>query len=306
MLDELLEYREYTDDSFPQKGRLLVAPILNDKGKGEGVPRALRIIARHFLFTENDYDKSDAMQRAVLREQAVKRLDEWCFGESAYGLRQYVLAESDKAIQEKWQIFEERKRRSWKSEDIYQYLKWETPSFYACSYRLIIADAIEEGPLCRRVLVIDKRCLEKMYYSTDKCDREKAAGSEFGDRAIMLIAAYLLELSSMGSGSRLARLPLADIANWTGYASFSGNKHKLRYVLNFSDDSEEERKNDEPLFSIIDGKYLLNRTFAELYKPRIVTAAEAELNRSEWGDDYLILGDDESVVKQGMKKLVSI
>lgn len=228
MLNEIKEYEEYTG-KIEECNRLI--PLFFYKGRN-GIPRALRIVARHLLFDEYSYYTVKKQEdRIIIREKVANILAAWCGFE--YNTTLFDNDKIDISSLNKWlpryltykdgenkdlsseirnehekeiSIFLSERQKNWNVEEkgIYNYLKYEIFSINAVNFYVIIADAIAAGPLKEYVFICKNNFL----------DETKELKAYDQDRLIKILSAYLLTNA----------INKVDLANWMNHESFGTGK----------------------------------------------------------------------------------
>lgn len=287
MLNEIDEVKQYIGNV--DECSRLYSWFFFKKNRG-GIPRALTIIARHYLFNEYGYATlSDKSQRESAREKTKHILAAWCGfdykkhvinaenndTDSANSnvdekiikrdnldnwLPRYICAhpyskELTKAnIENELVSFIKDYEQKWyvkSQKDIYQLANHKL-NIDAINFYSIIADAIQAGPLKVRELQYNKTEFESDFTNLN---------GKVKDRVLKLIGAYLITLDDQAPNNQTIRLNNIDLANWMGYPTLGQGKNK------------EQLFNEKTYFitSYLDGLYTIDKNFLEKYDFKIKT-----------------------------------
>lgn len=268
MLNEILEYMEYTcalDGTFPK--RLSWGNI----AKGfSGIPRALTVIARHAYYVngmdtggidyllnlwcgfENDEEKN--------KLYAIDRnLSNW--------LPRYIeRLEPSKSRRPKDEI--EKTRKAMLSTLDGNKNKWNRKVFqkeggvndkHSIYFDRIIADAINEGPLRERCLILKK----------DPVSGTSKRENYINDQGLKLVSAFLI---GQIADSEYSNVNFPDIANWLETGGSEGKKvnaiiDNLRY--NLKKEKNVRIFNTEYMQNNAEKYLRLNKEWIELYGSRL-------------------------------------
>lgn len=273
MLNEFLEYDEYTTltpaSADPDKERL--NPAFFKKKNCTGVMRALTIIARHFLYNQNDYYTCD--DKKALRNKCKEYMADWCgitaeSADTSHWLTNYARvydaipnSDKNKTFEENWEVFckgpKESKKSihnngklsTWYTDDIYLPLKSneQISYIYAATFPSIIADAITLGPLDNYYLAVKKGFDEEVYHINLRDETKKLTclnsdgknALKYRDRLLKAICYYLL-LQKDCSNPRTVYYSKIDLSNWMNYPSlFGGNQ--IPCFFTYDEDDKAKR-----------------------------------------------------------------
>lgn len=238
MLDEKKEYEEYTNLDLERiLGQTNKPPFL-------GLYRVLVTIARYHLFSETNgkYEELSAKEQEARRELVYDELLSWCgfcsekdnTDSSLYRLflRECLASESKKEIEDaekfakaRFEKFREAKEQKsgWKVNNIYNTLEFSNPNIDAFNFHIVIADAIQRGPLQQKKMICKKNFYENMEFNSVK-----------ENQFLKLLAACLLCDKFAYEDQEIdEKYPYVcfnpdkqALANWMRYLSFSNpNKH---------------------------------------------------------------------------------
>ena len=293
MIDELIEFKEYSEDLYKDNPRLIASLFFKpEKGKKcikcNGITRALTIIARYYLFDNGkDYYKLKKVQRKKLREEVLIKLNEWCFSEEG---ALYKYFEKNGKIN-LWDDFKESKEKLWNSANIYMSLN--APTFYefAISFPIIIADAIQAGPLKVRYLKIRKGFEENIYFQTksmrkkspdavesltknvDKKGQLAGKCADYRNQLLKQICAYLVNAEGP---SEFVTINSIDLANWMNIKSFASNSDSEQVYFFYK---------NQPLYEYKNKKYYINQKMIKELEISLV-------DEKEQGSEYVIYKDN--------------
>lgn len=239
MLFEKQEYELYMNS--PEKVFTIPSIFMEESEngdiKGNGLPRALTIIARHFIYDEYKYDEvlvgekypdedSCISRRAEIVANVENELINWFNG----ALKKYwysVNKSSKSKKDDEWTRFSDRKLSMWQTDNIYKTFDMHENSEYAINFKIIIADAVYAGPLRNRYLVLKKNFTENVGVETEKTTYKNIAdASNTVDnlrRCLMVIAFTLLK----EEGHTISNTTLAFNDS---YINFAKQNHKLKYL----------------------------------------------------------------------------
>ena len=289
MLNEIDEVEQYIGN-VDECSRLYSWFFFN-KNRG-GIPRALTIIARHYLFFEYNYATlSDKSQKEAAREKTKHILAAWC----GFNYKKYVSEsenDNDDSAMAKANIDEKVIKRDNIDNWLLRYLsahpysekltkadiendltsfiedfeqKWFVESqkdiYQLVNHRLnidalnfysIIADAIQAGPLKQRKLQYNKEDFEKDFSNLSNKVKE---------RVLKIIGAYLIALDDQAPNNQTVRLNNIDLANWMGYPTLGQGKNKKQLF--------NEKTYFIPSYS--NGLYIIDKDFLIKYDFKIKT-----------------------------------
>lgn len=277
MLNEILEYEQYTD---PGHKKRLSAKLITDKGLA-GVPRALTIIARKELDDRNYWKEKKPENRKIIRYEVTDALKRWCFEDNEMSLLQRInIPEPKKNTNETDEEYETKKEKlsnnitektikslevkkqpnSWSSEDIYFPLNFRTPNIYAVNFPRIMSSAISCGPLKQYMLVCNKVFFEDLYtnrfFSVSIDNKDKKVIPVFTkkndpvkgklidnyrdhiERLLKLIAIYMYNLSVNHDGKTPVYIGSGEAANWMEYPSFCIGNHSTTFYYKYNNMDE--------------------------------------------------------------------
>ena len=301
MLNEQVEFKEYTKLEKNKDEFRLIASLFFKEEKGKkgvkcsGITRALKILARHYLFHNGqNYYELKEKQRDVLRKEVRNRLEEWCFSEDdkKSGLYNYFNINEKNDL---WNNFKESKEKVWTSTNIYAPINAKESYEFAINFSIIIAEAIYEGPLRIKYLKISKGFEKEIKYQTktmrkeDKTDT-KALGEEkkgelvvagkqadYRDLFLKQICACLMEERER---TEFLDVNLMDLANWMGVKSFASNSKSEQVLFFYEGQDIYEYKNK---------KYRINQKMIEDLSIALVD--EEECDRLKEDSQYVIYKD---------------
>lgn len=133
-----------------------------------------------------------------------------------------------------WYDFALSKMIIWDTYDIYKPLSYTNSSQYATNFSMIIADAINQGPLNNRILLCDPSfiTLIKCANKEDQYSLKKRPDKNQTDRLLKITAAYLSECNRIGVNpydSPYVYINKVDLANWLNYKSYGTESHFTDY-----------------------------------------------------------------------------
>lgn len=294
MLDEILEYEEYTcgfADGFPK--RLRKGNLGNGTGENgfRGIPRALGIIARYAYFHKGIRDidgikyllslwcgfEPDIAQLDASTAKAVNEMDgldiitNW--------LPEYLSRLYQEKTQDKEKILEKlkSKKKLWTQDPFRD--AGDYNDSYSIYFGGIIADALDQGKLKKRYLVLKKDPVDGLETGMGEKDRNKF----INDRGLKFIAAYQMNKIE---DSDYACVNFANYSNWVAGGCDSADKvtkndGKARVINVFKYRLSE----DTPPKNIACAEYLLSDlkqnpvmwvdpVWREKYDPQVLTGEE--------------------------------
>lgn len=330
MLNEIKECDEYLHINSCKNPRIIYSIFSkpNDSGvpKFQGIPRILTILARYYLFTEYNYyhpfvtDSEDvATQRKIIREKVKTELQNWMHGPlKEFLINEAIQSESKKrkkdekkaspqnmdydlfytsAINKKntywnhsiYYIFKPTKGASVSKSKKGSYTNINTAN--AINYSIIIASAINQGPLCNQCLVVKKDAFSTInYFETDKKIIKNLSTSLSNpqntafDRLLKYIAGTFPSLYGYPVDDNFIPITKTDLSYWTQYSSLAVERRNTLYL-------------DKDRNQIIEyGNNSLSRinpNFIHQYDVQLMTveAAEQAINTTQY-KDYLFFEDN--------------
>lgn len=242
------------------------------KNRG-GIPRALTIIARHYLFDVYNYSGIDPKLQKAAREKTKHLLAAWCGFDYLKDCDEYIdteLIKKDKI--ENWlpnyifahpyknaqkelmenELASFKKERSLKwyvpeQKDMYQLVN-HTFSINSINFYTIIADAINDGPLRDMKLVYDE----------ERFSGDITLSSSEKSRILCIIAAYLLALKGQPPANQTINLNNIDLSNRMNYPSLGRGNHIDTMFRKVSE-----------YITYTDSGYIIEKAFLEKYKFKI-------------------------------------
>ncbi len=289
MLNEIKEFEEYTCDIKKETARRLKWGNIIGRDF-QGVPRVLTVIARYAYY--EGFASYDAEKKA---DAIVYLLNCWCGFEDYPGenkedreefdeligktpklkhvrgwLPGYIIqlaADNGKTtkIDKKLETLKNEKKKSWNRSPFLDNIE-----DHAISFKGIVADAINEGPLKERYLMLKKHPME------DAVGCGKVSENDMYDKWLKTLAAVIM---GKAEGSKYADVNYPDLANWIVSGVSEGGKideriiDKMKYnignrkgvnIVNISRFNPEKK----------DEKYLwLDPEWEKEYAPEIVESS---------------------------------
>lgn len=291
MLNEIKEYEEYRDINTCKPPRVLYKQFIKEK-KWDGITRILTILARHYLYTENDYlnpkdieGDSIAEKRSRLREETKSKLQEWLFGPfSEFCISSEEKCQKNKDPKNYINELVKKKDSYWTNNSFYNFLKSkEINTRNANNYDTIIADAINQGPLRNLCLVLKEKAEETVfdnltyYHNIENIKRLNEDCEEIFDRFLKYIASAIPSLYGYTDTPRFVNRTNIDLAYWTQYASLAADNHEtvFLYKNNFlieTDETDSAKKSR------------LNPDFVRSYEVQLMPMEDAVRNIKK--DDF--------------------
>lgn len=296
MLNEIKEYEEYRDINTSEKPRVLYENFIKEekttgKWKWSGIRRILTILARYYLYTENDYlnpkniaGGSIAEKRSLLREETKSKLQEWLSGPfSEFCISSEEKRQKHKDLKNYINELVKKKDSYWTNNSIYSFLRSpDINTRNANNYDTIIADAINQGPLRNLCLVLKETVFDNITYYHDegkenikhlnkvrKQDREKTF-----NKFLKYIASAIPSLYGYTDTSRFVNRTNIDLAYWTRYASLATSNHKTVFLY----------KNNPLIETDSTKKSRLNPDFVRSYEVQLMPMEDAVRNMKQ--DDF--------------------
>ena len=264
MLNEIKECEEYLTIDKCNTPRLSYALFMKSSTNGypkfQGLSRALIILARYYLFTENNYlypenidGNNLSEQRKRLREIVESKLQDWMKGP----LVTYLKNEEEKLEQKestKRKKLETKEKNKKSIEEIVsdRIRYWDKPIYSilapasrksrgntenAISLSILIATAINQGPLQNRCLIMKADALNDItYFSSDKSNNRHSLSvslsdksAKYLDRLLKYIAGTMPEVNGYDPANDGQFLPVGktNLAYWTQYPSLARNRNTL-------------------------------------------------------------------------------
>lgn len=279
MLDEIKEYEEYTETEKNRiLGRAERSPFL-------GLYRVFTIMARHqFYHNESIYTEISDEERKMQRNKVYEMFTRWCGLDSDGSPEESELARlfrrDGKDTYLKF-IDNKEKKSGWAVNNFYNVLEFKHPNINAFNFHIVIADAIQQGPLKQRKMICKKNFFENLEVDIDK-----------ENRFLKVIAACLLNenhaYEDMEADEKYLYkcfyLDKQAVANWIGYASFATPKKHEYY---FEDYVHLEEK--YPVIKVENGIVKLLKAYIEDYDFRIVPM-DYRMSKEEEAE-YLLIED---------------
>lgn len=287
MLNEIKEYTEYRDINTCETSRINYSTFIKQK-KCQGIPRIFTILARYYLFTENNYVSPEnikgeniAEKRSNLRKETISMLREWLLGSF---LEFCISSEKEKRSNKKenpTQILEYRDKKEWTKDSIYNFKNSKKNTVNAINYDIIIADAINQGPLRNLCLVLKETAFDYITYYTiskkhgivisetkqlNKLPLEKEDKDIF-DRLLKYISAAILSLDGY-------EVTNADLSYWTKYKPLADSSGKTIFLY----------RNELLIETDPTKKSRLNPDFVSSYGVQLMPVDEAKIRMKE--DEY--------------------
>lgn len=296
MLDEINEFEQYTCNPSASN-RLKPYFIIKSRG---GLPRALTVIARHYLYNEYKYNElTDSDKKKEAREKTKCILAAWCGFDYTNDEASIKDANADKLknwlpdylknkdsdvlgeeVAKKWNVKEQK--------DLYQLSNHTFFSINGINFYSIIADAINDGPLKNNVLIF-----KKDFFSLIKNGGKISFGKyEFVSRFLCIIAAYLLADGTDTPGGKQIQLNNIDLANWMGYQPFGQGSKKDSFFPKVKD------------YLTAEGSlYTIEKDFLQEYDFKIVSSDDDTFDCEEYYrfSGEIISSDELKKLKKGAK-----
>ena len=363
MLDERIEFELYNRHLFEfedvedngKKETIITSRLNNEitlKKNYAGIVRVLTILARGWLEEKGYYDKhNDSDSRSEIRKTIVEKLDRWCFEQSDTDKNLYDYFEAVKEYYKKEiengkgsreakkkrimkaEAFVNEKRKLWMTDNTYSVMDYKNPSRYAINFPIIVADAINAGPLKRRAMICSKLFYKDILlnksvlsYKNDfaescfVCDSysQNSEGKIIGgietetyknlNRRLKLIAACLVKKAD-GSSDDYVYINKADAANWMDYPSYCLGNH-IGHQMFFSKEGEKYSVFENP--SDATGALIrLNKEFVDIYKFRLIDLKPGEKEQKKQiemliNEGYICFVEDREGAKTELKSCPDI
>lgn len=189
-----------------------------------------------------------------------------------------------------WKLFCQNRKGAWENDNLYSTFLYHSPSANAFNFRMILADAIQAGPLKEYVLICKKEYASELLYKTAKTSYHQPE-PEVCDRILKQIAAYLLELKSQNRTGGYADINLTDLANWMQYPSFAAESHPCSYLY----------KGDE-LFLRKDSMTFIDPHFLKDYDFRLVELSDLAQQKKDLPKKVYVYYRDNGSGKRSLKE----
>jgi len=305
MLDELREYREYTNEGGCERLRSKEFGSENKEKKGApggfkfgGLGRPMTIIARRFLFSTDNLSAG--------AEQAKKALEIWLGYSDDAGDRRFAgLAGSlhsfmDRVYPEKYERMRESLAQKKDKFLIPIFSKNEQNAgndYYSLTYDRAIAIGCADGPLKRYYLVCEGVPFDDWRLMKDGGELKKAR-DRFEDKVLKLTAFYLL--NRPGLEWRYVTFPQRDFVNWLGQSGDASGAIRELTMLSICPPNEKPLA----LFEKIDRKGVPPKLrVCPEWADRFTVVPEEELNEvlkemeepcffSDWGSGERLKRDE--------------
>lgn len=271
MLNEFIEYEEYTKDIFGKKkidAPRLTPSLFINVSKGDnllGIERAFEIVARHELFETYQYDRlSNIEEKTEAVERTKEALNTWfCddwlkeyYKDYIWGNEKFKEKLKKNPEKWKWENFEEKKQWQFQNKlfriDSMEAEKGQANTFRVLTYEKIVSNAIRKGPLQKYVLVAK----HDWYFNVSKDGKQIAEGTKKDpekskvlrkdlDHILKGISAYLLAKEYDKKCTKVDNafqvVNKTDIANWDQTTSIANNDLLKQYTY-------RKRDKDIPIF----------------------------------------------------------
>lgn len=222
MLDEIIEYSEYTCNLNTDHVMRLMPEVFKWKNRMSGLTRALLIIARKEL-TDRGYFSEAIDSKEQVIDDVKQALREWLgfvnetdaiLSKYDSWLKKYYISriqtEEDERVKPWGEI---EKKNSQYEKKLFSDKKTERNDMLAVTYEGIIADAIYMGPLEQYYLVCKDGFGEKLSKNGKTIDSQKKKDAEKIDNVLKLVCTYLIR--KRYTGNMANRVNNAELANWT-------------------------------------------------------------------------------------------
>lgn len=290
MLNEIEELKEYI-------GKTKDCSRLNTwfffKKNRSGIPRALTIISRYYLFDVYHYNiLTNPSEKKSAREKTKHLLAAWCgfnyrkfLNNTEKNIDNNIAKDIDKQLIEKDKIenwlpryikehpykkdldktyvtneldsFIQEYEKKWyvkSQKDIYQLVNHQF-NIDAINFYSIIADAIQAGPLMKRELFYDEESFDNDFNIKSKVKIKRK------ERVIKIIGAYLISLNGQTPNNQTIHLNNIDLSNWMNYQSLGQGKNKNQLF----------NESTSFITSYTNGLYTIDMDFLKKYNFRIET-----------------------------------
>ncbi len=313
MLNEFLEFQAYVtnpESNNPRIQPLLFTESFSDSASLIGLEEILTIIARGFVFS--CYEKRNIYTKdGLLNEEVVKNticvLQSWCGFAEEICHNTFVDKWFEKYPEAKgwlklyWSYhFEHNKNKTKKSkEELWSSVikKWNSSltSEYdfrskSITYKNVIANALEMGPLKERYLVFkkdinskEKNPKKQFDYLYSDCEGNPQYTTKM--KLLKNIAAYLILLERQPNEQKEVLLPRARLLDWYGIDD-TKNDTSIWYLKDFLWEQKPIFFRNEPTSYIkfwVESNYIINFDFKLIENSEITKYKELK--------DYWILED---------------
>jgi len=313
MLNEFLEFQAYVKEPRSEKPRIqpkYFTGSFSENGELNGLEQILTVIARGVLFPcDGQKDNAQANDTKEGRiEDTIEILRRWCgFDDIESGEREdafvrkwfmdypeaegwlhtywnYHFDKCKKSPKAKDELWKNAKKRKEVLEGTHDYM-WNK-----ISYKNVIANALELGPLRERYLVLkkdknqnkvkEKKIFEYLYQMREGSSKKQEKTQH---RFLKQIAAYLILQEQHPKGQEEVFLRKGPLLGW--YGKDDPNGEKSSWCI------EDMWWNDKPIFSIKGSgsyiKLIVDLEYLRTFDFRIIKPDEIEKYRK----DYWILKD---------------
>lgn len=304
MLNEFLEFKAYVTESTSSTPRVqpkLLTEKFNEACNLIGIEHIMTVIARAFIFSREGYNQGERISEQVLKDtlellhrwtgfsdtDARKRtdnpmLDKWMKDNDVedswlkeYWLFQYDNGKVKKKTKSSKEKLWEKLENSWNK-------KLNSPLDYSANmitYKNVVANALEIGPLRKRYLVVKKAEQVGKEVVKDEKKRfkylaDELKGQETTDMKFMkLIATYLIKQEYHPYGQKEVWIQNAELAGWDGMDD-SNKGSKTWYP-------EDVIWNEQPVYTrdVLQGSYgkvFVNPDYLREYDFHIIDVADAD------------------------------
>lgn len=304
MLNEFLEFKAYVTESTSSTPRVqpkLLTEKFNEACNLIGIEHIMTVIARAFIFSREGYNQGERISEQVLKDtlellhrwtgfsdtDARKRtdnpmLDKWMKDNDVedswlkeYWLFQYDNGKVKKKTKSSKEKLWEKLENSWNK-------KLNSPLDYSANmitYKNVVANALEIGPLRKRYLVVKKAEQVGKEVVKDEKKRfkylaDELKGQETTDMKFMkLITAYLIKKEYHPEEQKEVWIQNAELAGWEGQDD-SNKGSKTWYP-------EDVIWKEKPIYTrdVMQGSYgkvFVNPDYLREYDFHIIDVADAD------------------------------
>ena len=317
MLNEHLELRTYITDPETDNPRLQPKLFTENFAKDpmmNGLEDVLTVIARGFIFSEDGagFKPEQKTVTEELVQTAVEVLQRWCGfssmdnqtkgAESETVQRWFAVYPDAEGWLKRYCLHHYERIKKGKAGADFAYWKNAEKKWSArlaegdyraksISYRNVVANALEQGPLCERYLAIKKDAGSAVVKEKDRFSylytlQEGASKPNRNTKAKLLknIAAYLILQQYHPQGQQSVLLGRGRLMGW--YGQDDGNSESKLWVLPGLMHGQEKifsREIGNPDFI----KFFVNGAFLQEYDARLIEKEQVEVYR----EAYWILKD---------------
>ena len=250
MLNEFLEFEAYVtnpESESPRVQPFMLTEHFDEENYLNGIEEIMTVIARAYLYSDNRkiYDKSGRVNEKLIhdaiellhrwtgfsdsdirKQSKNSKLDKWMQENSFVDgwLKMYWMFQFGNKIVKKNPKLKEEKEKRWKQLEKKWNERFNSPMDYQAgriTYKNVIANALELGPLRNRYLVVKKGSEQlgqkvkanddkRFKYLSDKSRRQTATDMKF----MKVIATYLIHQEQHPIGQKEVWIKNSDLSRW--------------------------------------------------------------------------------------------